>query len=54
VAFELCADPNFRLPLADGLISDYNEKEARSSIMGLRRELSRRALGTAQLTSATK
>ena len=43
VAFELCADPAFRLPFANGLISDYNEKEARSSIVGLRRQLSRRA-----------
>jgi ribosome-associated toxin RatA of RatAB toxin-antitoxin module len=42
VAFELCAEPDFHLPLADGLISDYNEKEARSTIMGLRRQLSGR------------
>ena len=41
VAFELCADPDFRLPFANGLISDYNEKEARSSIIALRRQLSR-------------
>jgi ribosome-associated toxin RatA of RatAB toxin-antitoxin module len=41
VAFELCADPNFRLPFADSLVSDHNEKEARSSIAALRRRLSR-------------
>jgi len=49
VAFELCADPDFRLPLANGLISDYNEKEARSSIMGLRRQLSGRVSSPAAL-----
>lgn len=42
VAFELCADPDFRLPFADSLVSDHNEKEARSSILALRRQLSRK------------
>jgi len=41
VAFELCADPDFRLPFANGLVSDYNEKEARSSIVALRQQVSR-------------
>ena len=41
VAFELCADPDFRLPFADSLVSDHNEKEARSSIAALRRQLAR-------------
>lgn len=43
VAFELCADPDLHLPVGNGLISDYNEQEARASITGLRRQLSRRA-----------
>jgi hypothetical protein len=43
VAFELCADPDFRLPFANGLVSDYNEKEARSSIVALRQQVSRHA-----------
>ena len=47
VAFELCAEPNFHLPFADGLISDYNEKEARSTIMGLRQRLAENARRTA-------
>jgi len=42
VAFELCADPDFHIPFADSLVSDYNEKEARKSILALRRQLSRR------------
>lgn len=46
VAFELCADPNFHLPFANSLVSDYNEIEARDSITALRRQVSRR--GTAQ------
>jgi ribosome-associated toxin RatA of RatAB toxin-antitoxin module len=36
VAFELCADPDFSIPFADGLVSDYNEKEARQSLLALR------------------
>jgi len=43
VAFELCANPKFKLPFGDGLISDYNETKARASIEGLRRELLRRS-----------
>lgn len=43
VAFELCADPDFHLPFADSLVSDYNEKEARSSILALRQRLAARA-----------
>jgi ribosome-associated toxin RatA of RatAB toxin-antitoxin module len=43
VAFELCADPDFHLPFANGLVSDYNEKEARSSILALRQQVSRHA-----------
>jgi ribosome-associated toxin RatA of RatAB toxin-antitoxin module len=42
VAFELCADPDFNIPFANSLVSDYNEKEARSSILALRRQVSRR------------
>lgn len=53
VAFELCAEPNFRLPFANSLVSDYNEKEARSSIMGLRRQLSRDAPVNASANTAT-
>ena len=41
VAFELCADPDFQLPFASGLVSDYNEKEAVASIVGLRQYLAR-------------
>ena len=54
VAFELCADPNFNIPFARGLVSDYNEKEARSSIAALRRQVSRthRALTFVWLTCA--
>ena len=48
VAFELCADPNFHLPFANGLVSDYNEKEARSSIIALRGQLSRHTQRNAQ------
>lgn len=51
VAFELCAEPDFRLPFADGLISDYNEKEARSTIMGLRRQLAGRAQHSANVVA---
>jgi hypothetical protein len=36
VAFEMCADPDFAIPFADGLVSDYNEKEARKSLLALR------------------
>ena len=36
VAFELCADPDFGIPFADDLVSDYNEKEARDSLLALR------------------
>ena len=36
VAFELCADPDLPLAIADGLISDQNETEARRSIRALR------------------
>ena len=43
VAFELCADPNFHLPFATSIVSDHNEKEARSSILALRRQLSRKS-----------
>jgi ribosome-associated toxin RatA of RatAB toxin-antitoxin module len=42
VAFELCADPDFSIPFADGLVSDYNEKEARSTVLALRDYLSRK------------
>ena len=42
VAFELCADPNFHLPFANSIVSDHNEIEARSSILALRRQLSRK------------
>jgi ribosome-associated toxin RatA of RatAB toxin-antitoxin module len=41
VAFELCADPDFHVPFATRLVSDYNEKEARSSILALRQQLSK-------------
>jgi ribosome-associated toxin RatA of RatAB toxin-antitoxin module len=41
VAFELCADPDFHMPFATRLVSDYNEKEARSSILALRQQLSK-------------
>lgn len=36
VAFELCADPDLPLAVGSGLVSDQNEKEARSSIRNLR------------------
>jgi ribosome-associated toxin RatA of RatAB toxin-antitoxin module len=36
VAFEMCADPDFAIPFADGLVSDSNEKEARKSLLALR------------------
>jgi len=39
VAFELCADPDFPLPFASGLVSDYNEIEARNSVLALRSHL---------------
>jgi ribosome-associated toxin RatA of RatAB toxin-antitoxin module len=42
VAFELCADPNFHLPFANSIVSDHNEIEARSSILALRRQVSRK------------
>ena len=49
VAFELCADPDFPLPFASGLVSDYNEKEARSSVLALRTHMKNRGLsGTAR------
>ena len=37
VAFELCADPDFPIPFANGIVSDYNEKEARKSVLALRK-----------------
>jgi ribosome-associated toxin RatA of RatAB toxin-antitoxin module len=43
VAFELCADPDFGVPFANSLVSDYNEIEARDSISALRVQVSRRA-----------
>ena len=46
VAFELCADPDFHVPFANSLVSDYNEIEARDSIAALRLQVSRH--GTAQ------
>jgi ribosome-associated toxin RatA of RatAB toxin-antitoxin module len=48
VAFELCADPDFSIPFGDGIVSDYNEKEARSSVLALRRYVGRRATATAR------
>jgi ribosome-associated toxin RatA of RatAB toxin-antitoxin module len=36
VAFELCADPNLPIASTAGIVSDQNEKEARSSIQALR------------------
>lgn len=41
VAFELCADPDFPLPFASGIVSDYNEKEARDSVLALRGHMTR-------------
>jgi ribosome-associated toxin RatA of RatAB toxin-antitoxin module len=41
VAFELCADPDFQLPFATGIVSDYNEKEARDSLAALRKRMAR-------------
>lgn len=41
VAFELCADPDFPLPFASGIVSDYNEKEARDSVLALRGHMAR-------------
>lgn len=43
VAFELCADPDFSIPFGDGIVSDYNEKEARMSVLALRGYMARRA-----------
>ena len=43
VAFELCADPDFNVPFASSLVSDYNEIEARDSIAALRLQVSRRS-----------
>jgi ribosome-associated toxin RatA of RatAB toxin-antitoxin module len=43
VAFELCADPNLPLAATAGLVSDQNEKEARSSIRALREYVAARA-----------
>lgn len=42
VAFELCADPDFSIPFADGLVSDYNELEARDSVVALRSYVARK------------
>ena len=42
VAFELCADPDFPLPFASGIVSDYNEKEARDSVSALRTHMGQR------------
>jgi ribosome-associated toxin RatA of RatAB toxin-antitoxin module len=43
VAFELCADPDLPLAVAAGLVSDQNEKEARSSIRALREYVAARS-----------
>jgi len=48
VAFELCADPDFSIPFGNGIVSDYNEKEARSSISALRSYVGRRGATTAR------
>jgi ribosome-associated toxin RatA of RatAB toxin-antitoxin module len=41
VAFELCADPDLPLAVGAGLVSNQNEKEARSSIRALREYLAK-------------
>jgi ribosome-associated toxin RatA of RatAB toxin-antitoxin module len=43
VAFELCADPDLPLAVGAGLVSDQNEKEARSSIRALREYVAARS-----------
>jgi ribosome-associated toxin RatA of RatAB toxin-antitoxin module len=48
VAFELCADPDFSIPFADGLVSDYNELEARDSVVALRKYVARKPAAAAQ------
>jgi ribosome-associated toxin RatA of RatAB toxin-antitoxin module len=48
VLFELCADPNFPLPFASGLVSDQNESEARSTIVALRAYVAQRSLAPAR------
>ena len=42
VAFELCADPDFAIPFGNGIVSDYNEKEARMSVLALRDFMAKR------------
>ena len=48
VAFELCADPDFPIPFANGLVSDYNELEARKSVLALRGYMAQRGLISAR------
>jgi ribosome-associated toxin RatA of RatAB toxin-antitoxin module len=48
VAFELCADPDFAIPFGNGIVSDYNEKEAVSSVVALRGYMAKRGLAKAR------